>query len=73
MAEFYSCAHLTDKKRVAGTLLGGSVKRLTASGEYIGMPTAVNSLDTDEKIVTDASSTNPYMTNAWQNSTPTLI
>src|ERR1700683_5048285 len=53
MQEFYTRAHNADKKHVTGTLLGGSSKRLLFSGEYNGLPTAVNSLSTDDKLCTD--------------------
>ena len=46
MQELYAHAHAADKKRVTGTLLGGSSKRLIASEKYYGLPTAVNSIHT---------------------------
>jgi len=53
MLEFHTRACEADKKRVAGTLLGGSAKRLMAVGEYIGVPIVVNSLNTEEELVTE--------------------
>jgi Reverse transcriptase (RNA-dependent DNA polymerase) len=52
MSEIYARAQAADKKRITGTLLGGSAKRLTYDGDYIGMPTAVTSTDGDS-LVTD--------------------
>jgi hypothetical protein len=34
-----------DKKKIAGTFLGGSTRRLMTVEEYIGLPTAMNILD----------------------------
>ena len=65
MSEFYTHAHEADKKRVVGTLLGGSWKRLMISGEYVGLPTAVNFLDTDEKIVTEPDTVKNVTCEYW--------
>ena len=34
-------ARETDRKKIAGALLGGSMRRLMIAEEYIGLPTAV--------------------------------
>ena len=65
MSELYTRAHEADKKRIVGTLLGGSSKRLMASGEYIGLPIAVNSLDTDGKLVTELDAVKSVTCEYW--------
>lgn len=65
ISEFYTHAYEADKKRVVGTLLGGSSKRLMALGEYFGLPIAVNSLDADEKLVTETNAVKIVTCEYW--------
>jgi hypothetical protein len=39
-----------DKKRITGTLLGGSAKRLMSMGDYFSMPTALTSTDSNTLV-----------------------
>src|ERR1700677_195161 len=64
MSEMYAHAQATDKKRIAGTLLGGSAKRLMSTGDYIGMPTALTSTDGDT-LVTDPELVKSTMKDYW--------
>src|ERR1700685_1556362 len=52
MSEIYMHAQASDKKHVISTLCGASAKKLTSMDNYFGMPTALNSADTDT-LVTD--------------------
>jgi hypothetical protein len=42
-----------DRKRIAGALYGGSTRRLVFTEEYIGLPTAVNTLDGSGDVATE--------------------
>ena len=53
MQELYTRTRDADKKCVTRPLLGGSTKRLLTSGEYNSLPTAVNSLGTDDELITE--------------------
>ena len=64
MSEIYTRARATDKKRITGTLLGGSAKRLMSNGDYIGMPTALTSTDGDS-LVTDLELVKSTTKNYW--------
>ena len=65
MQELYTCARDADKKRVTGTLLGGSTKRLLTSGEYNGLPTAINSLGMDNELVTEPNAIKRVTKEYW--------
>jgi len=65
MQELYNRAHATDKKWVTGTLLGSLTKRLIISGEYIGLPTVVNSLDGDDKLVMEPNAIKSVTREYW--------
>jgi hypothetical protein len=52
MLEIYARAQAADKKCVAGSLFGGSAKRLMSTGDYFGMPIALTSTDSNT-LVTD--------------------
>jgi hypothetical protein len=65
MQELYARAHTTDKKRITGTLLGGSAKKLMATGEYNGLPTVVNSLGLDDKLVTEPNAIKSVTKEYW--------
>jgi len=52
MSEIYACAQATDKRHVTSTLLGGSAKKLTSTGNYIGMPTVLNHANDDVLVTT---------------------
>ena len=43
----------TDKKKIAGALLGGSTRKMVIAQEYIGLPTAVNTLDGSGDVATE--------------------
>jgi hypothetical protein len=64
MSEIYARAQAADKKCVAGTLLGGSAKRLMSNGNYIGMPTALTSINGD-LLVTDPELVKSTMKDYW--------
>jgi hypothetical protein len=77
MQEFYTCAHAADKKQVTRTLLGGSSKKLVASGEYFGLPIAVNSLNMDDRLVTKPNAVKSVTQEYWsrlykQQNTPNV-
>jgi len=42
-----------DRKNITRALLDGSTRRLISTAEYIGLPTAVNSLDGSGEVVTE--------------------
>jgi hypothetical protein len=65
MQEFYTRAHTADKKHVTGILLGGSTKRLLTSGKYNGLPTTVNSLGMDDKLVTEPNTIKSVTKEYW--------
>jgi hypothetical protein len=65
MQEFYARAHAADKKQVTGILLGGSSKSLIASGEYHGLPTAVNSIGVDDELITEPNTIKRVMREYW--------
>jgi len=69
MSEIYVRAQATDKKRVTSTLLGGSAKKLTSMGDYLGMPTALNSADSDT-LVTDPETVKSVTREYWSKHTP---
>jgi len=50
MLEIYARTLAYDKRRVTSIILSGSAKKLTSMGDYIGMPTALNSPDGDMLI-----------------------
>ena len=52
MSEIFARAQATDKRCVTSTLLGGSTKKLTSTGDYIGMSTVLNHAD-DDVLVKD--------------------
>src|SRR5882762_492695 len=64
MSEIYTRAQASDKKRVTSTLLGGSAKKLTSTGNYFGMPTALISADSDT-LVTDPESVKSLTRDYW--------
>ena len=64
MSEIYTCAQVTDKRRVSNALLGGSTKKLTSTREYIGMPTVLNHADGDT-LVTDPEMVKSVMKEYW--------
>jgi hypothetical protein len=66
MSEIYTRAQTADKKRITGTLLGGSAKRLMSTGDYIGMPTALISANGDT-LVTDPESVKTATKEYWSN------
>jgi hypothetical protein len=61
-------AHATEAnhKKIAGALLGGSTRRLVSAVEYIGLPTAVNSLDGTGEVITDPEKCKKIMRNYFQ-------
>jgi len=52
MSEIYMRSQASDKKYITSTLRGGSAKKLISTENYFGMPTALNSADSDT-LVTD--------------------
>ena len=48
-----TCAKETDKKKIAGALLGESTRKMVIAQEYIGLPTAVNALDGSGDVATE--------------------
>src|SRR5882762_5964037 len=64
MSEIYMCAQASDKKRVIGTLHGASAKKLTSMDNYFGMPTALNSADSDT-LVTDPETVKSVTREYW--------
>jgi hypothetical protein len=53
MQEIASRARQWDHRRIVYTLQGGSTRKMINSGEFIGLPTAVNAPQSPGKIVTD--------------------
>ena len=55
-----------DCKKITGALLGGSTRRLISTAEYIGLPTAVNSLDGSSEVVTELEKCKKITRNYFQ-------
>jgi hypothetical protein len=64
MSEIYMRAQASDKKRVISTLRGASAKKLTSMDNYFGMPTALNSADSDT-LVTDPETVKSVTREYW--------
>jgi hypothetical protein len=64
MSEIYMRAQASDKKRITSTLRGGSAKKLTLTDNYFGMPTALNSADSDT-LVTDPETVKSVTREYW--------
>jgi hypothetical protein len=64
MSEIYAWTLAFDKRHVTGILLSGSAKKLTSMGDYIGMPTALNSPDRD-MLVTAPETVKTVTKNYW--------
>src|SRR5882762_3575277 len=64
MSEIYMCAQASDKKRITSTLRGGSAKKLISMENYFGMPTALNSADSDT-LVTDPETVKSVTREYW--------
>lgn len=64
MLEIYAQTLTYDKRCVTGILLGGSAKQLTSMGNYIGMPTALNSPDGD-MLITASEIVKTVTKNYW--------
>jgi hypothetical protein len=61
-----TCAMEADHKKITGALLGGSTRRLGIAAEYIGLPTAVNSLDRSGEVITEPVKVKKIMHNYFQ-------
>jgi hypothetical protein len=61
-------AHTTEAncKKISDALLGGSTRRLVSTAEYIGLPTAVNSLDGTGEVITEPEKCKKIMRNYFQ-------
>ena len=74
MQEIISRAQTRDRRRMMTALHGGSTKRLVNAGEYIGLPTAVNSYSQPGEIMTEPekvkSATCEYLNNLYCRSQP---
>jgi len=64
MSEIYMRAQASDKKRITSTLRGGSAKKLISMENYFGMPTALNSADSDT-LVTDPETVKSVTREYW--------
>jgi hypothetical protein len=56
----------TDRKKIVGALLGGSTSKMVISQEYIGLPTAVNTLDGSGDVVTEPEKVKGITRNYFQ-------
>ena len=48
-----TCAREADKKKIAGALIGGSMRKLVIADEYIRLPNTVNLLDGSGEVITE--------------------
>jgi hypothetical protein len=64
MSEIYAQTLTYDKRRVTSIILSGSAKKLTSMGDYIGMPTALNSPDGD-MLITALEIVKTVTKNCW--------
>jgi hypothetical protein len=74
MDEIVLRAKTRDRKKMLWALQGGSTKSLVKGGEYVGLPTAVESPNHPSDIITDAQgvkkATEEYLSNLYKKSTP---
>jgi len=77
MNEIISRAQTRDRRKIGMALSGGSTKRLINTGEFIGLPTAVESPSQPGVIITNPSSvkeaTCEYLTQLYRRSPPPNI
>jgi hypothetical protein len=59
-------AREADHRKISGALLGGSSRKLMVAQEYIGLPTAVNTLDGSGEVVTDPKNIKEVTRNYFQ-------
>ena len=74
MQEIISRARQRDHRRIAYTLQGGSTRKMINSGEFVGLPTAVNAPRNPGEIVTDPEgvkkATCEYLTDLYDRGQP---
>ena len=74
MQEIISRARQRDRRRISYALQGGSTRKMINTGEYVGLPTAVNTPRNPGEIVTDPEgvkkATCDYLTDLYNRDQP---